>query len=230
MRISAKAVIELAEREIGVTEKPVNNVKYNTLFYGREVSGSNLSWCCVFIWWLFNTLNAREMFFDGEKTASCTTLFRWAEANGAVVNSGYQPGDIVFYDWDGSGDCDHVGILCAIEGGTAIVIEGNTSLANDSNGGAVMRRARPLRVIKAAWRPDYAPDYSELVDVLTPEQAYKLLQKAQSYAAALDAPGWLSKSGELDKAVEAGITDGSAPCRFATRYEVALMAKRASEK
>lgn len=170
------------------------------------------------------------MFFGGEKTASCTTLFRWAEANGAVVNSGYQPGDIVFYDWDSSGDCDHVGILCYIEGATAIVIEGNTSLANDSNGGAVMRRARPVSVIKANWRPNYAPDYSELVDALTPEQAYKLLQKAQLHAATLTPPAWMSCSGELRDAVEAGITDGSEPCRFATRYEVALMAKRATEK
>jgi hypothetical protein len=80
------------------------------------------------------------------------------------------------------------------------------------------------------WRPNYAPDYSEFVDALTPEQAYKLLQKAQLHAATLTPPAWMSCSGELRDAVEAGITDGSEPCRFATRYEVALMAKRATEK
>lgn len=34
-------------------------------------------------------------------------------------------GDILFYDWDLSGDCDHVGIISAIDGRFIHVIEGN---------------------------------------------------------------------------------------------------------
>lgn len=68
----------------------------------------------------------------------------------------------------------------------------------------------------------------EILDKLTDEQAYKLLQKAQRHAATLTAPMWARK--ELNNAIEDGITDGTRPQAFVTRVEAAIMAERAAEK
>ena len=52
------------------------------------------------------------------------------EENDAAVPA---PGDVIFYDWQdsGRGDCrgepDHVGLVCAVEGETLEIIEGNRS-------------------------------------------------------------------------------------------------------
>lgn len=48
-------IMELARKQIGITEMPPNsnNVKYNTWYYGHSVSGSAYPWCCTFIEWLF---------------------------------------------------------------------------------------------------------------------------------------------------------------------------------
>ena len=49
---SAGDRLALARRELAVTEDPKgsNRVKYNTAYYGWEVSGDSYPWCCVFLW------------------------------------------------------------------------------------------------------------------------------------------------------------------------------------
>ena len=66
---TANDILKIARKEIGVKEKPAgsNNVKYNTAYYGHKVSGSNYSWCCVFVWWVFKRAKASKLFYDGEK-------------------------------------------------------------------------------------------------------------------------------------------------------------------
>ena len=51
----ASDIIKIAQSEIGTKESPSNsnNVKYNTWYYGKAVSGSAYPWCAVFVSWLF---------------------------------------------------------------------------------------------------------------------------------------------------------------------------------
>ena len=51
-------IIAIANGELGITEYPPNsnNVKYNTWFYGRSVSGKKYPWCCTFICYIFYLL------------------------------------------------------------------------------------------------------------------------------------------------------------------------------
>jgi len=65
------AVLRIAEWQLGVVEMPTNSnkVKYNTAYYGREVSGGAYAWCMAFVWWVF-----REAGFGLCKAASCATL------------------------------------------------------------------------------------------------------------------------------------------------------------
>lgn len=155
---TAQDILKIAKGELGVKESPAgsNKVKYNTAYYGREVSGSAYPWCCVFVWWLFQKVNAKELFYNGGKTASCTTLMKFAKANGLWVTSGYKPGDLILYDFDkDKSDAEHVGICEEATKTNVTVIEGNTSLTNQDNGGSVMRRTRPIGNVIGAYRPRY---------------------------------------------------------------------------
>lgn len=137
-------IIEIAAAEIGIAENPdgSNKVKYNTWFYGKEVSGHAFSWCGVFVSWVFAAAGIPLGVIDFRRGfASCyyavTNVHKW----GHIVTIP-QPGDVVFFDWDGNGVYDHTGIFVRDLGkGVFEAIEGNTSFKNDSNGGSVMRRA-----------------------------------------------------------------------------------------
>ncbi len=45
-------------------------MKYNTAYYGREVSGK-YPWCAVFVWWVFREAGAPELYYGGGETAYC---------------------------------------------------------------------------------------------------------------------------------------------------------------
>ena len=151
-----EAVLAIAAWQVGVLKSPAgsNKVKYNTAFYGREVSGRAYPWCMAFIWWVF-----REAGFNLYKTAGCSAFVRRYKtfSPGQVVAGGYRPGDIVFFDFSGSRKkTEHVGLVAAVSGGTVITIEGNTSVGSDANGGAVMRRTGKAGLITCGVRPGYS--------------------------------------------------------------------------
>ena len=154
----ASDIVKKAAKEIGVKENPAgsNRVKYNTAYYGREVSGSAYPWCCAFIWWVFRECGASRLFFNGKKSAYCPTVEAWGKAEGLTVErSKGKPGDIVLFDFYGKGISGHIGIIEKVVGNKYQTIEGNTSSTSDDNGGAVMRRTRPLSVVRCIIRPKY---------------------------------------------------------------------------
>ena len=153
----ASKVLALARRELGTREEPQgsNRVKYNTDYYGWEVSGKAYPWCCVFLWWLFQKAEAAELFFDGGRTASCGTLMAWAQRRGQLVRADYRPGDLVFLRFSGNGGPQHTGIVEAVRRDALVTIEGNTGAGSDANGGQVQRRERPYRYVLGAYRPAY---------------------------------------------------------------------------
>ena len=68
------------------------------------------------------------------------------------------------------------------------------------------------------------------IENVTPEQAYKLYQKATAYMETLGLPtNWNAKE-ELDEAVALKITDGKNPMISTPRYQTAIMIKRAYKK
>lgn len=157
---TASDVLNVAKKEIGVTEYPYgsNNVKYNTWYYGHQVSGSAYPWCMVFVQWCLNKAGVKGVL----RTAGCTPLYNWAKANGTFVKpANLKAGDIVLFCGfdDISGDADHTGFFEKYDNnGNYICIEGNTSLTSDDNGGAVMRRTRQRANILGGVRPKYEED------------------------------------------------------------------------
>ena len=153
-------LLEIARRQIGVKESPPssNNVRYNTWYYGREVSGAAYPWCMVFVQWVFDQAKVNLPI----RTASCGALMRAAQSAGQWVQADYRPGDVVIYDFPGGAKTDHCGIVEAVDGTYISAIEGNTSSASDADGGAVERRARKFAQIVGAVRPSYDKEVEEV--------------------------------------------------------------------
>lgn len=91
------------------------------------------------------------------KTASCSVMGDYAIKQKANVPWGKKKvGDVVLYDFNNNGTSDHTGIIEAInKDGTITVIEGNTSLKSNDNGGNVMRRTRYKSQVNYFVRPKY---------------------------------------------------------------------------
>lgn len=142
-------VLQIAEWQMGVMESPSGS---NRQKYGEEYGWNGVPWCVQFVWWCFKAAG-----FNLRKTASCTELTNAYKKAGQWVTSGYKPGDIAMFDFDGKmdGETEHCGIIVEVGKDYIVTIEGNTSVANNSNGGAVMKRKRPLRVVTGACRPMY---------------------------------------------------------------------------
>ncbi len=153
--MTSKDAVNTAQREVGVKENPAgsNKVKYNTWYYGKEVSGSQYPWCCVFIEWLFKKEPSLL-----KHTASCSDLLNWFISKGQIVTDP-KPGDLVFFKFDkkSTAKAQHIGIVKYSQWPANITsIEGNTSVTSNDNGGAVMERTRSKSAIVAFARPAYS--------------------------------------------------------------------------
>lgn len=155
---TANEIIKKAISQIGVTEKPSNsnNVIYNTEYYGKAVVGNAYPWCCAFVWWIFKKCGASDLFYGGKKTAYCPTVETYYRKQKQWYTNNPKVGDLVLFDFSGSGKAEHIGILEKINSnGTYQCIEGNTGTGNDANGGCVMRRIRTRAQIRGFARPNY---------------------------------------------------------------------------
>jgi len=179
----ADVIIAKAKSFIGIKESPPNsnNVIFNISYYGRPVSGAAYPWCMAYVWHVFTVCNLASLFYGGKRTASCTVLMDWARKQGQFVTGGYKPGDVVIYNWSGNKNVgDHTGIVRTVDNtGQLYVIEGNTAVGNDSNGGKVMERIRPKSVVIGAYRPKYQDVANEGGEPV--EERYKT---------AADVPDW----------------------------------------
>jgi len=187
--MTAKKIIDIAEREIGTKEAPPNsnNVKYNTWYYGHPVSGSAYPWCAVFVSWVFKDDQSLC-----KKTASCVDMLTWFERNGQIVKDP-QPGDIVFFKYSTNARrTNHVGIVKAVNGKSLRTIEGNTSISSNDNGGSVMERVRGSNIVAYA-RPKYAD-----IQKKTPEEV------AAEIAFQKDFGGWGTGAVRRQKLTQAG--------------------------
>ena len=141
--MTGRDVALLAATQVGISESPPNsnNVRYNTWYYGREVSGGSYPWCMVFVQWVF----AQAGVALPQRTASCGALMRAAQMSGQWVN-------VVIYDFPDGAATDHCGIVESAGSGSVTAIEGNTGTASDADGGQVQRRNRACSVIVGAVR------------------------------------------------------------------------------
>ena len=165
---TAEQILQVARGELGYKEAPAGS---NRTKYGAWFGLNGQPWCAMFVAWVFSHAGAESLL--PARTASCGAFMRAAQAAGRWVTGGYQPGDVVIYDFPGNNvKTDHCGIVEQLAGGGIMAIEGNTGTGNDANGGQVQRRVRSNKVILGAFRPAYDIEEKEDEDVVT----YKYLK------------------------------------------------------
>ena len=224
---TVKELLEVAVRQLNVREDPPesNNVRYNTWYYGREVSGDAYPWCMAFVQWCFAQAGKVLPY----KTASCSALLSWYRQNRPeCIVRDPMPGDIILYTFS------HTGIVESVQGSTVTAIEGNTSAGSSgsqANGGGVFRRTRNKSLVRAYIRPfgeemEEDMDIDKLLSEMTDEQAYRLMAKAQAHAASLPEQEWSIKEGHWARATAAGIVNGAAPEGLVKRCEIAAILGR----
>ena len=190
--MTGRDVALLAATQVGISENPPssNNVRYNTWYYGREVSGSSYPWCMVFVQWVFAQLGVALP----QRTASCGALMRAAQMSGQWVTEDYRPGDVVIYDFPGGAATDHCGIVESVTDSGVVAIEGNTGSGSDADGGQVQRRSRAFSVIVGAVRA------KDLMEEVTKEMVDR-------YDTVAGCPSWAQST--VDKLVAMGYLTGS---------------------
>jgi len=140
-----KALAE-ALRHVGVRESPPGS---NRTMFGRWFGVDGVPWCAIFVSYCYDVgsgvVLCRGWHGAGvgpRGVAYVPTLSAWLRATGRAVDEP-RSGDIAIFDWDG-GLPDHVGLVVRPHAAHVETVEGNTAVGNDSDGGEVMRRTRPL--------------------------------------------------------------------------------------
>ena len=86
-----------------------------------------VEWCGCFVSWCSAQCGLIE---SGAvpKFASCPAGVEWFRSNGKWKDNTYSPaaGTIIFFDWNGDGMSDHVGIVEKCENGRVYTVEGNS--------------------------------------------------------------------------------------------------------
>ena len=100
-------------------------------WYGFE---GRVEWCACFVSWCADQCGYIESGII-PKFAGCVDGANWFKGNGQWQDRNYEPqtGDIIFFDWEGDGETDHVGIVDKCENGVVYTVEGNSGDACRQN-------------------------------------------------------------------------------------------------
>ena len=100
-------------------------------WYGFE---GRVEWCACFVSWCADQCGYIESGII-QKFAGCVDGSNWFKGNGQWQDRNYEPqtGDIIFFDWEGDGETDHVGIVDKCENGVVYTVEGNSGDACRQN-------------------------------------------------------------------------------------------------
>ncbi|MDD3393424.1 MAG: CHAP domain-containing protein [Anaerotignum sp.] len=86
---------------------------------------SRVEWCACFVSWCLNQAGYSEPRFAGCASQGVP----WFQSHGQWAKGNYTdlaPGDVIFFDWEGDGSADHVGIVIGTDGTRVYTVEGNS--------------------------------------------------------------------------------------------------------
>ncbi len=142
-----------------------NNVKYNTWYYGRAVSGSGYAWCMAFQAYCCYQITGSNNAIP--KTASCTSAVNTFKSRGQFHYSRYyggnytpKAGDVVYYTNGSRNSSCHVGMITSAPvNGYLQTVEGNI-VCSDRNYKVVQFTKNAKRTINSSYVLGYAtPNY-----------------------------------------------------------------------
>jgi hypothetical protein len=141
------ATVQLALSKVGIAESPPgsNRVEFSR-WYGLVGP-----WCAMFLSWVLAQAGNKS----GYRFASTAASVAWARRQGRLIPVAQaQPGDVLVRLYTAT--TGHTGMATERpRDGTQVTVEGNTSGANDRDGGRVMVRRRSLSWWHYCIRIDY---------------------------------------------------------------------------
>ena len=145
-----KAVVDLAEAEVGYHEKASNaqlddpagnSGGANWTKYARDLDAlpdfyngkkNGYAWCDIFVDWCFvktfGEEKGRQMLYQPEQSAGAGCLYSagYYKQNNAFHRTNPRIGDQIFFSYS-AGEYSHTGIVVDVNGNTITTVEGNTS-------------------------------------------------------------------------------------------------------
>ena len=156
----------------------------------------------------------------GNATSAYHAQARDALDRGELVIACMGPGN-----WTSSG---HYVLVWKIDGDTIYINDPASTKAARTKGSWSLFRQQvkyywtienPVPNLGTDEKEDDDMDINKLLNEMTDQQAYTMLQKAHRYANTLPEPEWSHKEGSWAVAIAKGITDGTAPERPVNRCE-----------
>ena len=121
-------VIAQAKSWLGITEYDNRFIEivnvYNEIPGARGPALASYPWCAIYVSAVFWKAIGESRFAE----MACDAMIQKFQTLGLYFVSGQgDVGDVLFYDWDGNGTSDHVGIILEVSDNGYTVIEGNKS-------------------------------------------------------------------------------------------------------
>jgi peptidoglycan hydrolase-like protein with peptidoglycan-binding domain len=134
-------LLEVIQKEVGYIEGP----KDNETKYGAFTKANFLPWCGSFVMWSANQAGVKvpNTVYTPAGVAAFKKMNKWVPVKGNKPQAGW----VVYFDFPGGSDIDHVGWVLKDNGdGTCITIEGNTTAdgkkGSQANGGECVTKTR----------------------------------------------------------------------------------------
>ena len=167
---TALDIVNTAQQQVGFVEGTNNDNPYGTWY-----EMNHEPYCAMFVSWVFaeNNLSNLVAAQTTKGFAYCPAGLSWFQKEGRIVDkySG-QPGDIVFFSFQGNGQADHVEIIVNASKDGITTVGGNTSpdhalTASQANGNGVYLRHRPYLYVLAIARPAYTTPLKSATSLAT---------------------------------------------------------------
>lgn len=141
--IRSSELLAVAAREIGYHEGVGKTNKFGR-WYGLDCE----LWCMEFVQWCYAKAGAPLPY----KTASCGALLDWYRKHQPdCITLTPVEGCIVIFDFPGGAATDHTGLFVSRTKASVTTIDGNTSGTNQSDGGWVQQKTRPLSFARPTY-------------------------------------------------------------------------------
>lgn len=155
---TANEFLDKIKGQVGYVEytKRFGNMRRsNGTIYGEQLGINFQPWCATFMTWgLLPSIDLRKISDNPYYTPNLNNDMK-AKGMG-VSRANAKPGDLVFFDFpDGVHRIQHVESITKIEPNGFQSCGGNTSSANESNGGMVMLRGRNWNSVVSVCRPPF---------------------------------------------------------------------------
>lgn len=162
MAVTAKDVLAVARKFADEAYKEGAN---NDSVFGKWYGRNNIPWCAMFVSYCFDKAGAGAIVAGAQTKKgfhSCTAAVKhYAKTNQVIPVNKIEPGDIVFMNFRGTDEPDHVGIAIRHNklAKRVYCVEGNTinpdGTGDQVNGDGVYYKIRPYKNIVSAVRPSW---------------------------------------------------------------------------